>query len=209
MSRNSKIGALLEKTESKYEKAQAFLRTKDEDAEKAGEALTSRLLRKAARSFATNIVFTADRIGVEPTLDRILRAYLILDEREAHQLASWYCFKLSEVDAGAKALVDAARLLTTGNRPVWPQMAQDYGLEARHLAAERLLTLAVRHPNKNISDPNCYGVLAGSFVDAGLFPDDAAAMAVIDAALGKGEATSAEVEAQEGRSEELVREKCG
>ncbi len=167
--------ALLGDIESKFQKAQGFLRMKDEEAEKAGEPLTVRLLRKAAKSFGTNVVFSADRNGVEDTLDRILRAYLILDPREAHTLATWYVVKQAEgKDAGAMALVDAARMLTTNpSRPVWPMMGTPEGIERRYDASERLLRLAILHPNRNISNREVYGVIAGSFVDSGLMPQDA------------------------------------
>lgn len=183
MARNAKVGALLAKSETAFDKAQAFLRTKDEDAENAGEPIVARLLRKAAKSFGTNVVFAADRHGVENTLERILRAYMIIDPREAHTLATWYAVKSAEAgDEGMTALVKAARLVTTNpQKQAWALLGdEDNGIERRGDAAVRLLREVVRinRTNALIADEaNRLRVAADAkmnevaflLIDAGLF----------------------------------------
>ena len=182
--RNSKkVGALLARTENAFDKARAFLNIKDEVAAEAGEKITTRLLRKAAKGFGTNVVFAADRHGVENTLNRILRAYMILDQREAYTLASWYAMKAGEAgDEGMKALVKAARLVTTNpQKQAWALMADEAeGIELRGDAAVRLLREVVRinRTNALLSDEASplriaadakMNEVAFLLIDAGLF----------------------------------------
>ena len=183
MRNGNKVGALFAKSETAFDKAQAFLRMKDEDAEKAGEPIVARLLRKAAKSFGTNVVFVADRHGVENTLERILRAYMIIDPREAHTLATWYAVKSAEAgDEGMAAIVKAARLVTTNpQKQVWALMGDEtVGVESRGNAATRLLREIVRVNRTNALIANEANALRAAadakinevaflLIDAGLF----------------------------------------